>query len=175
RAPSPRPRRRWAHGARGSGVWTALPAYTIPVGVGVLVLVELFGKRVTREARMTVRVATLLVMLGSTAYYALLDEEHSITFVAVLGGLCLVSLLLAGLLRVRVFAIAGMTGLFVDLALLVYRTLREMERGHRMTIIGGIVLAVGAALIFGTVYYKANRETLTSRLEGWKHRLGSWD
>jgi len=46
-------------------------AYVIPVGLGVLVLQELFKKRIQPEAQNWIRLVALMAMMGSTGYYAL--------------------------------------------------------------------------------------------------------
>ena len=57
-----------------------LHAYTIPVGLGTLALVHLFRERLPLSLRHAVRAGALLVMLGSTAFHALLDGNHPLIF-----------------------------------------------------------------------------------------------
>ena len=45
-----------------------LHAYVIPVGLGVLVLVQMFGRDLPADTRNRIRLLTMLAMLGSAAY-----------------------------------------------------------------------------------------------------------
>ena len=162
------------------GFWDRLElrvvtAYVIPVCLGLLVLLHLFGQHVTKTTRNAVRSTVLLAMIGSAAYYALGDARYPLVFIGVLAGCGLLAMGLGGMLRVRVHLVAGFAALVVALAALLVRVLRDLERGPRMTLIGAVVLLVGAALIFGTVYYKANRAEWSRFVDRWRTRLDEWE
>ena len=160
--------------------WTKLelrvvPAYVLPVGLGVLVLLQMLRNRVIPEARNQIRLVTVLSMLGSTGYSALLDEEYTLAFLGVFSLLCLMSMGLGSFLRVRIYLLLGFCGLVVAIGVIFYRVSNTMERGPRMTVIGSIILLVGAALVFGAIYYKTHREQLISRYQTWRERLSGWE
>jgi hypothetical protein len=160
--------------------WTKLElrfvhAYVIPVGLGVLVLLQLLRDRIDAAVRNGVRLVTLLAMLGSAGYYALLDSRYPIAFILTFGALCLAAMGLGGFLRVRLYLLIGFCGLLVDLAATLYQVLVRVPRGPRMTVIGSLVLAVGAALVFGAIFYKTHRQAVDGRLADWRRRLGSWE
>src|SRR5262249_43681809 len=67
----------------------ALSAYVIPVGLGVLGLLQLFGGDLPPDTRNRVRLVTLLGMLGSAGYYALVDDRYPIGYNLTLLLLCL--------------------------------------------------------------------------------------
>ena len=48
---------------------------------------------------------------------------------------------------------------------------RRRQRGEQPT----DVSLVGAALVFGAIYYKTHREQLISRYQTWRERLGGWE
>ena len=152
-----------------------MPAYVIPVGVGVLVLLQMLRNRITPDARNKVRLVTVLSMLGSTGYYALMDESTSLAFLGVFSLLCLLSMGLGSLLSVRIYLLFGFSGLVVAIAVIFYRVLKTMERGPKMTVIGALVLIVGAALVFGAIYYKTHREQLAARFGQLRKRLDRWE
>jgi hypothetical protein len=153
----------------------ALSAYVIPVGLGVLVLLQLFGRRLGPETRNRIRLLTLLAMLGSAAYYALVDDRHPLAFNLTLLVLCLLAMGLGSLLRIRLYLVLGFTGLVVDVASIVVKALVHMERGERMTSVGLLVLALGAGLVAGAAYYKTHRDALDARLQAWRDRLRAWE
>ena len=153
----------------------ALHAYIIPVGLGLLVLVHLLRERIAPATRNAVRLVTLLAMLGSTAYYALADQRYPVTFNLTLILLCLLAMALGSLLHVRVYLALGFTGLVVALGHLLVRSLVHAERSLRMTVVGSLVLLIGAALVFGAIYYKTNQPRLEAWLDRWRAKFGTWE
>ena len=152
----------------------ALHAYIIPVGMGVLVLQELFKKRIHPDARNGIRMVTLIAMLGSTGYYALADPSHAISFNLTMIVLCLLAMGLGSLLRIRLYLALGFAGLMVDLISLLYKVLVQMERSARMTVVGSLVLVLGGGLIFAAIYYKTHKYEIERWLAGWRAKLARW-
>ena len=62
----------------------------------------------------------------------------------------------------------------MDLVSLLYKVLVLMERSARMTIVGSLVLLLGAALVFGAIYYKTNKARLDGLVEQWRRQLAQW-
>jgi len=153
----------------------ALHAYIIPVGLGVLVLVHLLRDRIVPATRNAIRLVTVLAMLGSTGYYALADNRYPVTFNLTLILLCLVAMGLGSLLLVRVYLALGFTGLVVALGNLLLRALVHAERSVRMTVVGSLVLVIGAALVFGAIYYKTNKDRIDDWLARQRAKLGTWE
>lgn len=153
----------------------AVHAYIIPVGLGVLILQHLFQQRIPAETRNWIRLVTLMAMLGSAAYYALADDRHAITFNLTLILLGLLAMGLGSLLRVRLYLALGFAGLTVDLVSLLYKMLVNMERSARMTIVGSLVLLLGAAVVFGAIYYKTNKPAIDAWLNQWRRRFHAWE
>jgi hypothetical protein len=152
----------------------AVHAYIIPVGLGVLVLQEIFRDRIKPDARNWIRLVTLMAMLGSSGYYALVDPRYPVTFNLTVILLCLLGMGLGSFLRIRVYLAMSFAGLMVDLISILYKVLVQMERSARMTIIGSLVLVIGAILVFGAIYYKTNKATLDEWVEKWRARLARW-
>jgi len=152
----------------------AVHAYVIPVGLGVLVLQELFRKRIHPETRNWIRLVTLMAMLGSAGYYALADPSHAISFNLTMILLCLLAMGLGSVLRIRLYLALGFAGLMVDLVSLLYKVLVAMERSARMTVVGSLVLVIGGILIFTAIYYKTNKARIDTWLDQWRSRLNQW-
>jgi len=153
----------------------AVHAYVIPVGLGILVLQELFQSRIRPETRNGIRLVTLMTMLGSSGYYALADERHAITFNLTMIILCLLAMGLGSFLKIRLYLALGFAGLMVDLVSILYKTLVLMERGARMTVIGSLVLVIGAILVFGAIYYKTHQARFETWHAKWRRKLGQWE
>jgi hypothetical protein len=153
----------------------AVHAYVIPAGLGVLVLLHLLRDRISPAIRNQLRLVTLLSMLGSAGYYALLDTRYPLVFHLTMLLLGLLSMGLGAWFQVRVYLLLGFTGVVVDLASILFRVLVQMDRVARMAWIGGQVLALGAALVFGAIYYKTHQEEVSERLSRWRERLGGWE
>jgi hypothetical protein len=149
-------------------------AYIIPVGLCVLVLQELFRNRIKPGSGNWIRLLTLMAMLGSTGYYALAGSQHTITLNLTMIVLCLLAMGLGSLLRIRLYLALGLAGLMTDLVSLLYKVLVQMERSTRMTVIGTLVLTIGAILVFGAIYYKTNKATVDALTGRWRGRLTQW-
>jgi hypothetical protein len=152
----------------------AVHAYVIPVGLGVLVLQELFKKRIKPDASNWIRLVTLMAMLGSSGYYALANARHAITFNLTMIILCLLVMGLGSFLRIRLYLALGFAGLMVDLVSLLYKVLVLMERSARMTVVGSLVLLIGAAVVFGAIYYKTNKASLDALADKLRLKLATW-
>ena len=152
----------------------AIHAYIIPVGLGILVLQEIFRARIKPESSNWIRLLTLMAMLGSSAYYALADASHPITFNLTMVVLCLLAMGLGSFLKIRMYLALGFAGLMVDLISILYKVLVLMERNSRMTIIGILVLIIGAVLVFGAIYYKTNKAKFDALIDQWRGNLAQW-
>jgi hypothetical protein len=152
-----------------------LHAFTVPVGIGVLAMLHLLRDRVNLETRNRVRLVTLLVMIGSVGYYALLDTRYPIAFHVTMLAICLAAMGFGSLLRIRLYLLIGFAGLMVDLASIMYRVIAGIEeRGTQMTIIGSLVLLAGVGLVLGAILFKTHRDEINSRIDQWKQTMGGW-
>jgi len=152
----------------------AVHAYVIPVGLGILVLQEIFRGRIQAETRNWIRLVTLMAMLGSAGYYALADPRHPITFNLTMIILCLLTMGLGSFLKIRLYLAMGFAGLAVDLVSMVYKSLVFMDRNVRMTVIGASVLVLGAALVFGAIYYKTRKAAVDDLVSRLRLKLSQW-
>ena len=120
-------------------------------------------------------VGHIMAMLGSAGYYALADPRHPITFNLTMIILCLLAMGLGSFLQIRLYLAMGFAGLAVDLVSMVYKSLVFMDRNMRMTVIGASVPALGAALVFGAIYYKT-RKAAVDELDGkLRLKLAQWE
>ncbi|MBI3854878.1 MAG: hypothetical protein HY293_04225, partial [Planctomycetes bacterium] len=154
---------------------TMVYAYVIPVGIGVLVLLQLFKSKAPVEARNPIRATTVLSMLASAGWDALVPPQIPVGHNLVLLGLCLTAMALGGLLQIRMYVALGFGALMIDLAALFVKMVGFMPRSQRMTVVGTVVLVVGAGLIFGAIYYKTHRKEVGDVLDRWRLRFGGWE
>ncbi|MCP4173757.1 MAG: hypothetical protein GY758_23635, partial [Fuerstiella sp.] len=150
-------------------------AYTLPVGTGILVLLQMFRRHIEPGARNRIRLATLLIMIGSAGYYALADDRYPLAFNLTLIIACIAAMALGSFFRIRLYLALGFAGLMVDVGSILFKVMRGMERSSRMTIIGSIVLLVGVGLVFGTIYYKTHRNRINQRLDRLRAKVGAWE
>jgi hypothetical protein len=153
----------------------ALSAYIIPVGLGTLTLLQMFRDKISPVVRNEIRAITLLAMLGSAGYYALLDDRYPLYFHMTMLVLAVLAMAVGSLFRTRVYVLLGFAGLLTDLAALLYKLLVHMDRSSRMTLIGTQVLVFGTVLIVGAIYYKTNQEKLNAMFERWRGHLTTWE
>lgn len=152
-----------------------LYAYTVPVGMGVLVMLQLFRERIHRDTRNRIRLVTILTMLSSAGYYALVDDRYPVAFNLSLILLCLAAMGLGSFFRIRLYLTLGFSMLLLDLVTIVGKVLTGMERGIQMTAVGSVVLLIGVALVFGAIYYKTHQATLTATADRWREKFGGWE
>ena len=152
-----------------------LYAYTVPVGMGVLVMLQLFRDRIHQDTRNRIRLVTIMTMLGSAGYYALVDDRYPVAFNLSLILLCLAAMGLGSFFRIRLYLTLGFSMLLLDLVTIVGKVLTGMERGIQMTAVGSVVLLIGIALVFGAIYYKTHQATLTATADRWKDKFGGWE
>jgi hypothetical protein len=132
----------------------------LPVGLGVLLLLQLFQDELRPAARNRIRLVTLVAMLASSAYHALLDQRYPVTFNLVLLLLCLVCMAAGSLLRIRLYVGLGFAALLLDLASLTLKALGRMDSNARMTWVGVLVFLLGAGIVLLGVHHKAPRVTV---------------
>jgi len=149
-----------------------LHAYVVPVGLGVLLLVQLFEKDLRPAACDRIRFVTLVLMLASAGYHALLDPRHPVAFNLALLLLCVACLAVGTVLRIRLYVALGFAVLLVDLASLAVKALIRMESNARMTWVGAAVFLLGAAVVALGVLHKARRDEIEEILARWRARLG---
>jgi hypothetical protein len=142
-----------------------LHAYTVPVGVGVLLLLQLFEKDVKEAARARIRLTTLALMLGSAAYHALLDPRHPLAFNLALLLLCLGCMAVGSFLRVGLYVGLGLSVLLLDLASLAVKALQRGVAGLHDLGGGRFCSAPWSA---AGVHRKARREEIDARLSRWR-------
>ena len=161
-------------------LWTKLElrvvhAYVIPAGAGVLVLLQLFRDRVRPDVRNHVRLITLLAMLGSAGYYALMGSNINIYYILTLGILSIVVMLLGSFLRIKLYLAIGFCGLIVDVCVVFCKLIIKMQRSSQMTIIGSLVLVGGIAIVTGAILYKTHREKFIQFLNKMREKFNCWE
>ncbi|MFC1745226.1 hypothetical protein ACFL35_14620 [Candidatus Riflebacteria bacterium] len=150
-------------------------AYIIPVGIGVLILLQLFGEDLEAETKNNIRLVTILAMLCSTLWYALVDPRYPIIFNLTLIFISLFIMATGALFRISIFIPLGFAGLLADIFSLGYKLLGQMERTTRMSTIGSLLLLLGIALVFGAIYFKTHRENIKAKLVEWHRILEAWE
>ena len=150
-------------------------AYTIPVGIGVLGLVWLFGDHMPPALRNAVRLVTVFAMLGSCGYYALLDNRYPAGFHLTMILLCLTVMALGPLLRVQLYLYLGFAGFAMDLVALVVKQFQAFDRSVQMMGIGALLLLLGIAVVGGAILYKTRREDILAAAARIRTRLAKWE
>jgi hypothetical protein len=153
----------------------SIQAYVIPVGLGIFVLLRLFGGELQREARRKVESVTLFAMIGSSAYYALADLSHPIGFNLTLLAVCFGGMLLGTILRVRLYLGIGGGGILLCLASIAFKVVMGLGRTVQVSALGLLLLLAGVALVGGSAYYKANREQVLAKWEDFLGRFEGWE
>lgn len=154
---------------------TLFHAYVIPVGLGILVLLQLFRTRIDADTRNRVRMVTLVAMLASAGYYALVGDEYPVAFNLTLIVLCLLSMGLGSFLRVRLYLFLGFAALLVDIASIIIKVVRVADQTTQRAAIGALLLVIGIGLVGGAIYYKTRRDQINKIIDRWRSKLGAWE
>ena len=152
----------------------SVQAYVIPTGIGVLVLLQLFGQQLSEQARNRVQGITLLAMVASSAYYAVFDPTHPIAFNITLIGVGLAAMLAGTLLRIRLYLALGALGVLLDLVSIAWKVVMGMGRTVQVTTLGMLLLLAGVTLVVGSAYYKSNKEEFDATVERFRARFADW-
>jgi hypothetical protein len=161
-------------------LWTklelrAVHVFVIPAGTGVLVLLQLFKDRIRPDIRNHLRLVTLLAMLGSSGYYALMGININVYYILTLGILSLLVMLTGSFLRIRLYLAIGFCGLIVDVCVVFVKLIIKMQRNTQMTIIGSLVLIGGIAIVAGAILYKTHQGKFTQFLNKMREKLNCWE
>jgi len=160
--------------------WTRLElrvlhAFVIPVGMGILILLQLFRDSIALDARNRIRLVTLIAMLSSTGWYALVDSRYPVSFNLTLILLCLLSMGLGSFLRIRLYLFLGFATLLLDISSIVFKVIRVADETAQRATVGALLLIVGSGLVGGAVYYKTHRDEINGIIDRWRRRLGDWE
>lgn len=154
---------------------TLFHAYVIPVGLAILVLLQLFRGQIDADTRNRVRMVTLIAMLASAGYYALLRDEYPVAFNLTLIVLCLLSMGLGSFLRIRLYLFLGFAALLVDIASIIIKVVRVADQTTQRAAIGALLLVIGIGLVGGAIYYKTRRDQINKIIDRWRSKLGAWE
>ena len=141
----------------------------------MLGLVWLFGEHLPPPLRNVVRLVTVLAMLGSCGYYALLDNRYPVGFHLTMILLCLAVMALGPLLRVQIYLYFGFAGFATDLVALVVKQFQAFDRSVQMMGIGALLLLLGMAIVGGAILYKTRRNAILAFAARVRTRLGDWE
>ncbi|EDM29490.1 hypothetical protein LNTAR_17108 [Lentisphaera araneosa HTCC2155] len=152
-----------------------LHVYIIPSGVGVLIILQLMQNSISKERRNLIRLLTLVMMVSTSIYYAVIAEPRSIGFNLTVIILCLLAMAFGSLWKIRLYLILGFAGLLIDLLSIFTRLLIDLQRGSRMAILGSCILLIGGCLVFANIYYKTQQAKIKVIIEKWRLKLSTWE
>ena len=146
----------------------------IPTGIGVLVLLQLFGKELEDQARNRVQGITLLAMVASSGYYAFFDPSHELAFNIALIGVGLGAMVAGTLLRIRLYLALGSVAVLLDLVSIAAKFVMGMGRTVQVTSLGALLLLAGVTLVVGSAYYKSNKTEVDAAVDRFRARFDDW-
>ena len=153
----------------------SLQAYLTPVCISLLILVQIFRDITTRTTANFVRGTTLLILLGMAMFEAIAKNYTSPASHLILIALSILAIVVAVLLRIQIFALAGLLCLLVDIIAVLYIVLSQQET-EILKVIVGLGLTVGGGLILsGYVLYRKNKEYIERGIRKLKETFYSWE
>ena len=141
--------------------------YCVPVGLSILGIVELLKKEIPKKAQDPLRYVGALVILVSPVF-GMLDTGWMHLFSLMV--LCVLVILLAIGLRIRVLMYTGTAFLFADLAGMLIRS--SMDNGV-MLWVGGVGL--GVAVIALAALCENHRENVLAKIRLLSAELATWN
>jgi hypothetical protein len=129
----------------------------------------------TTSLRSAVRSITVVIMIGSCGYYALLDDTYPIAFHFIMLTLCLIVMALGPLLRVQLYLYIGFAGFAMDLIALVIKQFHSLNHSLQMMGIGALLLLLGIAVVAGAVFYKTRHEIIMAFVGKVRAKLEKWE
>lgn len=145
----------------------SLQAYLTPVCISVLILVQVFRDLTSSATANAVRGAALFLLLGMALLEAIAERYTEPQAHLILIALSLLAIATAAVLRIRIFAAAGLFCFIVDLIAIVYIVLSRQDT-ETLKVVVGVSLTLGGGLIFAAYIlyrkHKARLEALRARL-----------
>lgn len=153
----------------------SLPAYVTPVCVSILVLVQFFRDITTRGTANFVRGAALTLMFGVALFQSVIESALSPAAHLVVISLSILTLTAAVLLRIRIFAAAGLFGFVIDLLAILYLVLSRQDTETFRVMLGGLFTVGGGLILGGFIFYLKHKAQIKAMLERMKRILASWE
>ncbi|MDM8516060.1 hypothetical protein QUF76_07670 [Desulfobacterales bacterium HSG16] len=153
----------------------SIQAYAVPLAITVLVLVQFFKDITTRTTANIVRSLALLLLLGVSAFEALVDNYLSYMSHLILIGICLMTIVASVFLRIRIFALAGFCGIILDFIAVIYIVLSRQDV-ETVKVVMGVVLTVGGGLtLTGYIFYRKHKVRIEGIVARFKNTFLSWE
>lgn len=153
----------------------SLQWYITPVCLSILILVQIFRDMTTKTTANFVRGITLLILLGTAMFQAIIENYLSPTHHLILLFLSISAIVAAGYLRIQIFAVAGLFGFIVDLIAIIYIVLSRQE-AETLKVILGLALTLGGGLILAAyILYRKNKTRVERVVEKMKKTFYSWE
>jgi hypothetical protein len=119
-----------------------------------------------------VRGVTLCILLGTALFQAITKNYHSPWSHLIVIALSTLSIVVAGLLRVRIFAAVGLFCFSVDIIAVIYIILRQQET---FTVLAVGLILVGSLILTGYILYRKNKTRVDELLARIKQMFASWE
>jgi hypothetical protein len=153
----------------------SLQWYITPVCLSILILVQIFRDMTTRTTANFVRGVTLLILLGTAMFQAVIENSLSPTHHLILLFLSISAIVAAGYLRIQIFVISGIFCFIVDIIAIIYIVLSRQET-ETLKVILGLGLTLGGGLILAVyILYRKNKEWVERFVERMKKTFYSWE
>lgn len=153
----------------------SLQAYITPVCISILVLVQILRDRTTPATANIVRGAALVILFGTALFQAIVESALSPMAHLIVIFFSVLALTAAVLLRIRIFAAAGLFCFIVDLIAIVYLVLSH-QSAETFKILLGLFFTVGGGLILGGfVFYVKHKAQIKALTERMKQSMAAWE
>ena len=149
--------------------------YILPTVSSVLVLAHLFKESLGVRHLKAVRLYCSLILLGTSAYYSLIDFETSLWY-PLAAALIAVFGVLAGIsLRIRIYLFLGTFFFIFNTFAVMVNMVREQPPQYIKLIVGCLFLLTGLFFTGSFLLFQMKRQEVLGRYRELVQELGSWE
>ncbi len=149
--------------------------YVTPVCLSMLILVEVFRDITSAATANVVRSMALFVMLGVAMVQAIVGNALSWPAHALVLALSSLALVIANVLRVKVFATFGLFAFVIDLVAILYIALSRQNIETLMVALGAGLTLIGFLTLGGYYVYRQQKETIDALFTRLHERFIAWE
>ena len=149
--------------------------YVIPTMGSALLLAQLFKDSLPLERLKQIRFYCALIMLGSSAFYNVIDFSESLwhplvaAFVSLVGVVCGISL------RIRIYLFLGVAFFFINTISIGIHMIVQQPPDHIKLIIGVIFLVTGILFTGSFLFFQMKRSEILATIKNIRDEIDTWE
>ncbi len=149
--------------------------YVIPTLGSALLLAQLFKDRLPLERLKQIRFSCALIMMGSSAFYNVIDFSESLWYPLVAAFVSLVGVVCGISLRIRIYLFLGVAFFFINTISIGIHLIVHQPPEHIKLIIGIIFFFTGILFTGSFLYFQMKRSQILATIKNVRDQIDTWE